>query len=364
MSEPEIIVEEVSPNGYLCAVVEQTEGCCYFYLHAEEKDSGFGMKSCWVRNFRRAPEQLDVAAMREGESPLLPRAHCRHPEGAPRFAPGELEVIWAEEGDAAALSQRGEILAVIPSWGGMSGFYGYARDCIGESELCWALGTPETNVQFEKYARAAAFWESWSAEPGPWHDLQPALCAAVEDVLGPHSNYYGIDGGNWPPKAILRIPSAERVALVTIGVGLLPQPRVELHFEDPAPHRRIELGIGLDAALADEAIKKFVSYISGQSGFPWSRFTFLGHGHTIPSDVAAELSGGRLSSVLLIKGGLGAPELSWPEFRGDPVHTLWMIPISEGELRLAMDCGSAELIDRLARAGVNWIADMRRKSVC
>jgi hypothetical protein len=363
MSDPETILEEVSPNGHVCAMVEQNDRCCYFYLHGD-RSSSFGVKSCWVRNFRAAPDQWEVEAMREGEAPLLPVAHCQHPNGAPRFNTGELAIIWAEEGDAAALTHHGEIIAVIPSWSGINGFHGYARDCLGEAQVCWELGKPGTNVQFAKYAQASAFWKSWAEDPGPWAGLQGELCEVVEKALGRHSNYYVIDGGHWPPKAILRIPSRGRVALATTGVCIQPQPAVEMRYEDPLPYRRIELGIGLDDALSDEAIKKVASYMSGQTGLPWSRFTFLGHGHSIPSDVAAELSGGQLPFVLLVQRTLGAPDVTLPKFRGDPINLLWMIPISEQERQFAQANGSAELIKRLERAGVNWIATMHRKSVC
>lgn len=363
MNAPEILVEEVSPNGNVFAIVEQNEHCCHFYLNGHESTS-FGIKSCWVRNFQSAPAQLAVDAMRTGEPPMLTRAFCLHPEGVSRFRKGELKIIWAEEGDAAALAHNGEIIAVIPSWSGTKGFYGYAKDCLGESPLCWELGTPETNVQFARYQRASTFWESWSDNRNPWPQLRDELCGCLEKNLGRHSNYYAIDGGNWPPKAILRIPLRESVALATIGVCIRPQPKVELHYEDPSSHRRIELGVGLDASLPDEAVKKMASYISGQTQLPWSNFTFLGKGHTIPSDVAAELSGGQLPFVLLVNHALGSLDVALPHFRGDPINLLWMIPISETERKFAETNGSTELVSRLERAGVNWIASMQRSSVC
>ena len=134
MSEPEILLEETSPHGGVYAIAEQNERCCYFYLNGE-KDSSFELKSCWVRNLVPAPAELEVEKMREGEPPLLPRQYCLHPEGAPAFREGELGLIWAEEGDAAALTQGGEIIAVIPSWSGMTDFSGFARDCIRDREL-------------------------------------------------------------------------------------------------------------------------------------------------------------------------------------------------------------------------------------
>ena|SRR5438105_9496349 len=141
-NQAECLLEDCSPNGNIFAVVEQNADTCYFYLNGD-KSTNFGLKSCWVRNIRAAPDTLDVAAMRDGIPPMLPRNSCRHPKGAEPLKPSGLSVVWAEEGDAAALRDNGENIAVIPSWSGHNGFHGYARDCIGESPLCWELGTPE-----------------------------------------------------------------------------------------------------------------------------------------------------------------------------------------------------------------------------
>ena len=98
--EPKVILEECSPNGNIWAIVEENATCCYFYLRGEE--TKFGFKSCWVRNYGAAPEYLDKAVMEAGGSPMLPRQYCRHPAGAAPLAAESLQVVWAEEGDAAA----------------------------------------------------------------------------------------------------------------------------------------------------------------------------------------------------------------------------------------------------------------------
>ncbi len=344
MSAPMVLLETVSPNGGVLAVVEQDADTCYFYLKGDDPD--FGIKSCWVRNLRTAPEQIDVARMREGIPPMLPRGVCRHPAGAPPLSGEKLKIVWSEEGDSAALEDEAGLLAIIPLWSGRDGFSGYARDCVGETPLCWALGTAETNVQFERFRRAAEFWHSWDGKV--WPAFQSAGCVAVTRALGVYSNYYAIDGGNWPPKALLRIPRNADVLLVTVGVALRPQPGAELHYEDPSPHRRIELGAVVDAAVGDAAVKRVASYLSAQSCYPWERHTFFGDGHTMPADVFAELSGGRLSFALFLAKPPGVPAVNFPSFRGDPVTLLWMIPISAKEQLFAEEHASAALVARLA----------------
>jgi hypothetical protein len=56
--------------------------------------------------------------MRDGSPPLLPRRYCKHPEGAALPAAEDLEIVWFEEGNGAALLERGEPLTVIPPWAG------------------------------------------------------------------------------------------------------------------------------------------------------------------------------------------------------------------------------------------------------
>jgi hypothetical protein len=270
----------------------------------------------------------------------------------------DLSVIWSLEGDAAALCEKGEIIAIVPSWSGTHGFHGFARDCIGTSDLCWELGSTETNVQIRRYQEAKAYWDSWSVEEGPWPKFQSESREAIEKSTAPHSNYYAIDGGHWPPKAILRIPCQDRVLLITIGMAIRPQPGVELLFDEPALHRRVELAT-LVHASSDEAIRKVASYISGQTDLPWARYTFLGHGHTLPSDVFGELSGGRMPFALLVSQIDKTPRISLPTYQGDPITLLWMIPISQKEQSFAESSGSTALLAKLTAAGIgdtNWLS--------
>ena len=348
MDAPETLLESVSPNGNVCAFVEQDGRVGHFYLRGDDKER-FGLKSCWVRNLGPAPEQLDVAGMRAGVPPLLPRAYCAHPQGATPLAREKLTVIWSEEGDAAALCEDGESLAIIPTWSGEKGFDGYARDCVAQSPLCWPLTTPGNRALLERYERAAVYWREWSSET-VWVPFQERMCELLERQVGPRSNYYAIDGGQWPPKALLRVPSREQVRLLTLGVALRPMPKVEMHYDDPAPYRRIELATSLPASLDENGVRRVAAYISGQTTLPWDHHTFLGDGHTLPADAFAELSGGRLPFALLQARPAGVPDLSVPSFRGDPITYLWLTPIGAREQRFAEEHGSAAIADKLCAA--------------
>ncbi|MFP3390531.1 hypothetical protein [Brevibacillus sp. SIMBA_040] len=129
------------------------------------------------------------------------------PDGAPRLDPDQLSIVWFEEGDAAALLYQGEVLSVIPGWVGSapdgSSYPAYAKDCIGESSICFPLGTPETNELFARIESAQKFWASWDEDP--WPAMQEQFLGAITASLGPVKKYYAIDGGHWPPKAMVTI---------------------------------------------------------------------------------------------------------------------------------------------------------------
>lgn len=105
------------------------------------------------QELRPAPEALDVEAMGHGRAPMLPRDCCAHPEGAERLDPEQLAIVWFEEGDAAALLYRDEIVSVIPGWAGSStdehSYPGYARTA-SESRTCASAG----NAGFQRIVPA------------------------------------------------------------------------------------------------------------------------------------------------------------------------------------------------------------------
>ncbi len=336
------LLEDVNANGNVQAVVEVENGACYFYLFGAP-ETELEVKSVWVRNLKAAPDSLDAKSMRAGHAPLNPRKHCRHP-GAGRAPRAEdLRVVWLPEGNGAGLFEGDELIAAVPPWSGTDGFHGYARDCVGEGPVAWPL-TPD-NAFIERLENAERFWEYWEQEE-PWSPIQEALCSRVENCLGRHSNYYAIDGGVWPPKAILRIPRADGVALMTIGLSIRPQPQIEMHLEDPTAARRIEFGVLLPADWPDEAVKRFASYLSAQSTLPWSKYTWLGHGHTIPCDCWRTRT---FTAAVLATSHPAVPTPDLGKQFGDPACVLWFLPLSERERQRAMADGSQTVLDSLAK---------------
>ena len=338
MTDP--LLEDVSPLGNVQAIVECDQRTCYFYLNGAG-DTDFGMRSVWIRNLVSAPEDLDVAAMRKGDPPLNPRRHCRNPAAAKPPREKDLSVVWLPEGNGAALLESGEIIAAIPPWSGEGDFHGYARDAVGDGPVAWAL---ESAAAFIARIRdAERFSTEWS-EGDPWPELRDRLTQSIASQLGPYSNYYGIDGGYWPPRAMLRIPRNGTTVFLTAGMCILPQPNVD-HLEgDGRTSRRVELGAILPASWSNEDVMKFGRYISGQAGLPWSRFTWLGHGHTIPCDSWRNPA---FTSAILVNNHPAIGTVNMGEYRGDPITPLWFLPITEAETEHAIANGSATFLCEL-----------------
>lgn len=350
MNEPRIILEDFSPHGNLEAFVEQDDRVAHLYLRAPYNEQ-FGIKSCWVRNIGKAPDTLDTRGLQQGIPPMLPRDNCRFPEGQPALDPSRLSIVWLPEGDGAALLEDGEMLAAIPAWGGMNGFSGYARDCQGQGDFCWELQDPTHFHQ--RIAMAKNYWAAYDEEETPWHRCQQSILEHYESVLGKHTRYFAIDNNEWPPKALTIHKTPKATYLITLGVSLRPQPQVEMHYENPAEHSRIELAAAFTPDTPEDVIMQFASYMSGQSNLPWHNFTFLAHGHTIPCDCFADYAPLRhFDSVLLLENPQGAPVLNPSRIDGDKTNLLWLCPITYTERETCIQSGSQVLLEQLPNKSI------------
>jgi hypothetical protein len=173
-----------------------------------------------------------------------------------------------------------------------------------------------------------------------WPSIQSSQLSQLEQVFGRHDRYYAIDNDQWPPKAMTRFAWRDRTILVTVGVALRPQPNVEMLTETPERLRRIELGAVLPGSWSEKAVQGFASYISGQSNLPWTKYTWLGPGHTIACE---SWQNPDHTAALLQYEHAGASQIALERFLGDPVNVLWFVPISEDERQVAISQGSERL---------------------
>ena len=361
--EPDAILFETSPFGNIDAIVQHDGRVIYFYLngHAIDGQNKFGTRAVWVRNLEEAPYVLDEDEARAGIAPMLPKTCCKHSKPESMLDPDQLEIVWFEEGNGAALrlkqtdSTEAETLAVIPPWSGLEGFHGYAASCIAESPLCWPM--PENPKLHQRIKAAADFWATCESDDRPFATLQPKILAAYENAFtasqledADQGRYFSIDGGQFPPRGLVQFESAGVIA--TVGLSLCAQPAVELFVDDPTNYRRIELAVRLtDDQMSDsELVESIIQQIGSLAAYPWRNLTWLGPGHTCglkgiqpDSQLALLIPDAQRSATI------DQLSVSLDNFRGDPVNLLWLVPITANQQK-QLEAGELTTDQVLAQA--------------
>ncbi|MFK7767452.1 MAG: suppressor of fused domain protein [Mariniblastus sp.] len=366
LADPVVLLFETSPFGTIDAIVQHDGQAVFFYLNespdGSEAPPKFGTRACWVRNLELGPYVLNEAEMRKGISPMLPRTHCVHPKAQPIPDPENLEIIWLEEGNGAALIENlpdcpPTTLAIIPPWSGLEGFHGYASESAMESPICWPM--PDNPRLQTRIDRAKEFWAQFAPENqanesddetseqtfsnGPFIQLQEEILAYYDDrfLTSDDTNpcdkkYFAIDGGKFPPRGMVQYQTEDSLVLATVGMSLCPQPAVEIFSENPQEQRRIELAIRIEGKeKVQSALESIGQRLSGLAGYPWKNFSWLGAGHTCDfSNVIPGYAGALLTAEPSeVDGTDNQPAGGLPDFRDDPVTLLWLVPKTEEEMK-------------------------------
>lgn len=342
--KPEVLIEDKSHSCPITAVVEQDNRVAYFYLWGENEQ--YGVKSCWIRNLSEAPEKREGKLLKKGVPPMMPATFCRFPNGQDKLKKENLKVVWLEEGDGAALLENDEIIAIIPSWSGHGGFYGYARDCIGSGDFAWELG--DKNEMPDRIQKSSEFIDLWDKELNPFQELQPRILKNYEELFGKSDRYFTIDNNEWPPKGLYLQDGANKTIFATVAVSLRPQPAVEMYTENRNDINRIELGLILNSDLSEQQINEIASWISGQASLPWNNITFLGEGHTINFEI---FKSSKMDSVVLTNKLDVLPKVNLTDYRDSKINFLWMVPISSKERDKIMNEGSENVLIELNKIG-------------
>ena len=367
LNDPVVLLFQSSPFGTLDAIVQHDGSSVYFYLNQPGNQSSiegrkaFGTRACWVRNLSVGPLVLNEDEMKQGISPMLPRTHCIHREGQPIPVADNLQVVWFEEGNGAALIETQPdtdpiTLAVIPPWSGLEGFHGYAAECAIESPLCWPM--PDNPRLKQRIERASQFWSQWETPAGetsvndegnPFTKLQPEILKAYDERFliaktePPGRKYFSIDGGQFPPRGLVQYQSENGIVLATVGMSVFPQPAVELFTDDPINHRRIELAVRIriesnaTSSSIELAVDAIAKQLSGLAAYPWNRFTWFGPGHSCR---LLDATPNCESALLVHDHQLAKSEssrLSMPCFRDDPINLLWLVPITASQQQRLQD---------------------------
>ncbi len=342
MSESKILIEDWSPVCDIQAFVEETEQNCYFYLWFHPNTDHPYMRECWICNTSPAGEELDVNAMEEGRAPSMPSAYVGHDPAGIRLDKEALEIVWLEEGDGAALLADGKLISLIPGWAGYEGFCGYSAYAKGRGPFAWEL-LQAREVLNRRVERSRAFWGFFEGDY--WKGVQEMHLEALEKFFGPYRQYYAIDRGQFPPKALVAGEKDGVCYGITAGVSMVPMPKIEQYYQDESSgFRRIELGFASSGCEKEEQMRMY-SFLSSLTALPWQEISWLGHGHTIPCSAQEGYSAVWLLNPRLV------PEIPAPvyrEFMGEPVNLLWAVPLREEEYERVRERGTEELLEEWA----------------
>ncbi|WP_067964955.1 suppressor of fused domain protein [Nocardiopsis trehalosi] len=359
MAGAQVLLDQFSPYRSRRVVVEYDSRTTAAYLLDAR---GAIRVPVWLANHGMAPDTGDPSGLYEGEAPLMPAAHTKHPQGRAPFDADRLRAVWFEEGDGVALLDDDGLLAIIPGWAEAdSGLPGYAREAIGRSPYAWALD-PVAAQLWPRVVHAEAYWD-WRSSPSAWRSVQRTVFNHLTRTVGPAGHYWDVSDGHAPLIRVSeRPPTADRPYTVLSTVGMCGQrmPTLDRYMADTSAYARVEL------ALATTTPAHVAARIFRWIGaFPWRAVTWFGAGHSVkwldnPEDAA--MRGGN-SAVLLVSdpaalpGAEGhlPPDTSGLTFHGDPVSWLWIVPITRPEHLFAKEHDSATLIDKLAAEGRGWV---------
>ncbi|MFD0734546.1 suppressor of fused domain protein [Planotetraspora mira] len=338
-----VVLTSPNPYGSRTLTIERDRASSVAYLRGSK---GTVHGAVWLANHGPAPETVDLARANAGLPPVMPRVNTINPSGTPPLDAAALSVLWFEEGDGVAIFENGELLAVIPGWSDLErGMPGYARDAVGESPFAWSLAEAMEGLS-PRVTKARAYWQ-WREAEGSWASFQQFVMGHLDSRLGPPGRYWDVSGARLPVVGVTERPAGygrDYTVLSTVGMSCQRMPTAELY--DTAC--RIELAI---ATRQDPGVATRVLLWLGQ--YPWRSVTWLGHGHTarwFQGPGTFPLDGGH-QGVIMLADPVGLPDLSGFAFGGESVRWLWLLPLTDTELRLAQDQGHQVLSDRLAVQG-------------
>ncbi len=336
--EPQIILEDWSPVCNIQAFVEKSDRAYYFYLWINPGSEDAEIRTCWICNRMEAPKKVVPSEFSDGQAPRMPAEFVGHDKYGIDLDEETLDIVWFEEGDAAALLSGDKILAVIPCFSGYKDFHGYSIYAEGTGPYAWEMKQAYENF-LKKITICKKTWDYFETEY--WPEVQSSHLNSLNNFWEKQQRYYAIDGGEFPPKALITGQKDDILYAITAGVSIIPMPKVEMNYQDEyTDYRRIELGFACIESKV-QIMQKMLPSISGLSNLPWEEITFLGHGHTIPIDPINDYK----YILFLNSNELNIEAPKYEKFRGDRINLLWLKLIDEDEYNYVYENGVAAYLD-------------------
>lgn len=145
--------------------------------------------------------------------------------------------------------------------------------------------------------------------------------------------------------------------LVTSGMSDL---KMKVPFLSRAP-RRVELIL-----YCSEPKPEYIQTMRFLAHFPHDQKTWIGHGHTIPNgNPPAPLWGSPILDTILFLSPIVKRDDTLPDelvLGGDPVHFLWLVPLTTPECNLKLAKGTDAILDLFGEHRHPYVFDPNRPS--
>ena len=308
-----------SPFGTLSARVVVENECSYLYVTNSDPAANPVMRCCWIKNHAVVPEGYDALKnMKKGMQPKILSKYCKSAEDLTPLNVENLELVWGEEGQAAFLFENDNLVCVIPYWANQE-LPGYSVFSNNENVSGVPISLGENNAMFENSKKAKEFWaQDFSVL---WKEYQESYLNELEEKYGENTNYYAIDGGNFPSKGLVIHEKDGICYAFTVGLGLLKQPKVEMYLDDPAEYAHIELGFSFSTETTFDRTNAYAQ-ISSIAAIPWKYNTFLADRHTTEFQINETHKQGVLIS------SKHTPITHSDVLNAKNINLLWILPIN------------------------------------
>ena len=334
MKEQKTLIQSESPLCPAQAVCEQTENAVYFYIFYPTRDEENRLKRCWVCNCREAPDKLDAG----DKLSMMPKGTFNHaPEGIEVHPDG---IIWFEDGDSAALLEKGQILAIIPPKYGLYDFPGFAKYAVGQNRYAWELDG-QTKAYYDKKLREVDYFWRLTDQRKFWEGAQNFYLQTCEAFFGQHTGYYAIDENKFPMRAIIEGKKNGVTYGITGFLSNFPQPAIERYVQDAQKHRRIEFGFAAVDALADSVKIEAYNCFMALAKYIYADGTFFVHGHT---NTWEGIPGCHAFLFINPRAIQGMESPAYKDYNGDPINLLWAVPITKEEYDFTVKFGVNKLL--------------------
>jgi hypothetical protein len=194
-----------------------------------------------------------------------------------------------------------------------------------------------------RVTKARAYWQ-WRRAEGNWASFQQFVMGHLDSRVGPPGRYWNVGGRKLPVLGLTErpaTPTRDYTVLSTVGMSCQRMPTAE----------RYDTACRVELAVATRQNPRVAGRLFAWLGqYPWQSVTWLGHGHTarwFQEPGTFPLDRGH-QGVIMLADPPGFPDMSGFLFGGDPVRWLWLIPLTDAELRLVAEQGHEALVERLA----------------